>query len=428
MTEVTESSSSARSRLSWRKRLVFATVLFLLIGLFVEVLLNILCVVAPPVANALNTLELKLDDDVLKHRPRPYYSDHDSRGFRNSVALDRADIVCLGDSQTYGTGVSLEDTWTHQLALSSGQSVYQIACGGWGPTHSEVLLEEAKELRPKLIVEGFYSGNDLWDCYKMVYGYSRHHLQDHQSQDPKIKAAIQKANELDPLDKKIRALSHIYKGDFEDAADQQTSVGRDDVDAEPITLRGMLSKYSRIYGLFRAINNNLQKKKTAKSWEKLRHIADSSQGKWEVLDSSPFRTIFVPEYRLTALSMNDPRIREGQRIALNAIEKISLDLSHNDIQFLVVLIPTKLLVFWPQMQQPSDVYSELVTNEEEMWAITKEYLTKNEIAFVDTLPAFRDLVKKGVQPYKINTDGHPNAAGQGVISDVVLQWIGDNAK
>ncbi len=442
MTEEPESpSSSTTLHLSRRKRVMFAAVLILLLGLSVEVLLNVLCVVAPPVANTLNPPWQSgavsdqnspiVDDDILGHRPRPHYSDHDSRGFRNGAAIDRVDIVCLGDSQTYGTGVSREDAWPHQLAVSSGQSVYSMAYGGWGPTHSEVLLEEAKQLRPKLIIEGFYAGNDLWDCYNMVYG--RHRLNNHQSSAPEIEAAILKANELDPLDTKIHDLFRIYCGQFENNTDERTSVGRGNVDAKSTTLRGILSKHSRIYGLCRAIKNRLQRDEKVisfdeESWKKLCSTADSSQGKWEVFESPPFHSIFVPEYRLAALNMNDPRIREGQRIALDAIANISVDLSLNNTQFLVVLIPTKLLVFSPQVERPSDAYSELVTNEEEMWTKTKAYLAKSEIAFVDTLPAFRDAVNKGIQPYKISADGHPNAAGHRVISDVVLQWVRDNAR
>ena len=47
-----------------------------------------------------------IDDPDLVNRPNPKFPGHDRRGFRNPVALAKADIVALGDSQTYGTNVA----------------------------------------------------------------------------------------------------------------------------------------------------------------------------------------------------------------------------------------------------------------------------------------------------------------------------------
>ena len=400
---------------SWRKRVLFACAFLLVIGLSIELLLHLLCLIAAPIAAALEPADRSavapVDDDLLGHRPNPRQSDHDSKGFRNAVALERADIVCLGDSQTYGAGVPRDDAWPHQLGASSGRTVYSIAYGGWGPTHSEALLGEAKQLRPTLVIEGVYAGNDLYDCYNMVY--TRDRLSYHKSNAAEVEAAILEANQHDPLDAKINELYRVYCGHFGGSVASNTT-----------GMRGFLSTHSRIYGLARAIKNGIQRNEDP--WSRMVRIAVASQGKWEVLDSHPFRLIFVPEYRLVALDRNDPRIKEGHRISLDALTNMSRDLSMNRIRFLVVLIPTKMLVFAPQLHDPSAAFSKLVTNEEQMWEDTKAHLENDGIAFLDALPALRETVNQGVQPYSITADGHPNPAGHRAISNAVLQWLDDH--
>lgn len=58
---------------------------------------------------------------------RPEHPDHDARGFRNREALDRARVVVLGDSQTYGTGVSREAAWPARLNELVTGDVYSMA-------------------------------------------------------------------------------------------------------------------------------------------------------------------------------------------------------------------------------------------------------------------------------------------------------------
>src|SRR4051812_28406717 len=55
-------------------------------------------------------------DARLGQRPRAGYADHDERGWRNPMAVQHADIVALGDSQTYGLGVQASATWPARIA------------------------------------------------------------------------------------------------------------------------------------------------------------------------------------------------------------------------------------------------------------------------------------------------------------------------
>ena len=53
----------------------------------------------------------------------------------------------------------------------------------------------------------------------------------------------------------------------------------------------------------------------------------------------------------------------------------------------------------------------------------KDFLTKQEIYFIDSLPVLRKCIQDGKQPYKISWDSHPNAIGHHAIAEVVLSEI-----
>jgi len=111
-----------------------------------------------------------IKDSRLEHRPNPAWPDHDKKGFRNKFVPRNADIVALGDSQTYGVkvlrhqswpqGVKVlrHQSWPQQLARLSNKKIYNMACGGYGQAHHLILLEEAIEFKPKLIIETLYTG------------------------------------------------------------------------------------------------------------------------------------------------------------------------------------------------------------------------------------------------------------------------------
>ena len=121
-----------------------------------------------------------IENNRLGHRPNPKLPGHDSNGFRNVSVPKEAKIVALGDSQTYGAGVEPTDAWLRQLEYLMKKPVYRMAYGGYGPAHSLILWEEAASLNPDIYLEAFYSGNDLYDSFKLVYS---------QGKLPELKAA-----------------------------------------------------------------------------------------------------------------------------------------------------------------------------------------------------------------------------------------------
>ena len=69
-------------------------------------------------------------DETLRHRVEPHSRGHDAWGFRNRTVPSKADIVALGDSQTYGTSSLARHAWPKLLGKSVGKEVYNMSIGG----------------------------------------------------------------------------------------------------------------------------------------------------------------------------------------------------------------------------------------------------------------------------------------------------------
>lgn len=70
-----------------------------------------------------------IDDPVLGHRIKPRTTGHDALGFRNREVPERADIVAIGDSMTYGVSAAREDIWPQQISVFL--SVDRSTTWGW---------------------------------------------------------------------------------------------------------------------------------------------------------------------------------------------------------------------------------------------------------------------------------------------------------
>ena len=145
-------------------------ILTLILSLFVaDLLLGVAAFVSPRVNEVLSVVPRYFPDERLQLRPNPAYPDHDENGFRNPQVPETAQIVALGDSQTYGNGAEAEQAWPRVLEELSERTVYNMAFGGYGPVQSLMLWDQASALKPEIIIEGLYSGNDLFDSYHMIH-------------------------------------------------------------------------------------------------------------------------------------------------------------------------------------------------------------------------------------------------------------------
>ena len=116
--------------------------------------------------------------DPYAHRARPLYPDmetmgpHDILGFRNRRIPNVADIITIGDSQTYGNNVPPEQNWPGQLQAALGCKspvLYNMSVGGWGAVEYLEIFNKALLFKPRVIIVAFYSGNDPMDSFMKAY-------------------------------------------------------------------------------------------------------------------------------------------------------------------------------------------------------------------------------------------------------------------
>jgi lysophospholipase L1-like esterase len=121
-----------------------------------------------------------INDPVSIARAKPLFEDrfnmgpNDVLGFRNRAVPNVADIVTIGDSQTYGNNALLDENWPSRLRElvrpRETPIVYNMSCGAWsGPQYLEI-LRHAIRFKPKVVVIAFYTGNDPLSAFTAVYG------------------------------------------------------------------------------------------------------------------------------------------------------------------------------------------------------------------------------------------------------------------
>jgi hypothetical protein len=162
-------------------------------------------------------------------------------------------------------------------------------------------------------------------------------------------------------------------------------------------------------------------------WAKVVGEARTTGGKWVPFEQGPVRTILTPDYRLAVVNLEDPRIREGLRVSIELMKRMSAIAQRDGAHFTIVLIPTKELVFLdtfgvvsPDALTP---LAKLGRNEQEMSREIKNELHKSGLSYVDVLPALRDALRAGESPYQITSDGHPNARGHKAIAEAVWRHL-----
>lgn len=403
------------------KRLLSIFVVFIVIIIISELFLLAVSLTFSKVGALLSREELKLDislpDKRLGHRPNPDYPGHDdSKGFRNDHVPVKADVVALGDSQTYGSGVKRELAWPQCLANMGNLEVYNFGFGGYGPVHSLILMDEALAIKPKIIVEAFYSGNDLYDAYSMVY--YRGSNREMRTRDQSVLKDCERAEQAKPMREEIHEVHRLH---LEENEEETHNV-----------LREFVAGHSRLYGLIRALKRRHSKSQHERDlkydWDKIKEDLKHGGDKIIFFDGGNIKTVFEPRYRFLALDQENPRISEGLRLSLLLIKKMNEKAREKGVNFIVLLLPTKELVFkdvvYERLKDIPEIYRELMENEELIWKKTKKFLKDERINYVDSLPVLREALLGGNQPYWLGLDGHPNKVGYEAVARLLLSEIG----
>lgn len=395
-----------------RKTILFSAITLALTAAILEFGLQLLTLAFPKINLLLSETPLIIYDEKLGHRPNPMCPGHDHNGFRNESVPEKADIVAMGDSHTYGWGVRADQSWPQQLQKLCEIKVYNMAFGGYGPVHSLILLDDALKFKPQILIEAFYAGNDLYDSYRLVYDNNQ--LPDLKIFDDRVMRAMIEAEKIEPLRDRISRLVNM------DQVNTQRPIGS--------SLIKYFSDNCKLCRIFSTLNRMCgdHRRSDGPTWELVKKAIENKKY-YQPIESGRFCTILTPDYRLCAVNLNDPRIAEGYRLSLEAIRLMDKRTRMANIDFIVLLIPTKELVFknvvYETGQTIPDVYKTLIDNEELLWHRTKAYLKNQGIDYIDSLPVLRGCFQSGAQPYKITSDGHPNPIGHRAIAELVLSTL-----
>jgi lysophospholipase L1-like esterase len=406
---------SDRGRRVARRTLFFALALALSV-VAAELILRLAAAAIPEVDAMLGAgTSPTVPDVVLGHRPAPQASDSDATGFRNPKRPRSATVVAIGDSQTYGTGVTRQDSWPHVLGNEHGIPTYSMAYGGYGVTHYLVLAREAlDQLDPEVIVIAIYAGNDLLDSWRMVYerGQLQELLPD--GADPLGATGGQ-------LDEPLPQSEWLRLREATEGTDR--GIGR---------LRSILARHTRLYGLARAVKRTAARsfasgaglKRADPDPEVVRAtVAEADAGMFLPVQVGLVTTVLTPAAREAVVDLADPRIREGLRLSLEAIRRLHLEASGDGARVVVLMIPTKEHVFAPWVDPGSgaaaDVVQQLVDHEARMWGELTALCDDLALECVSALGGLRSTLEDGSNPYFSDWDGHPSRLGHRVIAGTV---------
>jgi lysophospholipase L1-like esterase len=336
----------------------------------------------------------RIEHPVLGHRLEPNTTGHDALGFRNRRVPERADIVAIGDSVTYGVGAARDDSWPHQTGTLLQERVYSMALGGYGPLEYLYLAEqEAKLLRPRLLLVGFNFANDLIDAYDSAY--QKPHWRDWR--EP--------------------GAAHAGGSEYQRAWVSQPK-------KRFAALRDWLSMHSVLYSMLRVVLLS-----DLASWERDAQQSEAAQRmSWTDPSARAVGAVFMPRLRLSVVDPQLPSVQEGLRITKRAFVSLQSGANAQGTRLLVVLIPTKERVYCLYLRQSGtqmpDALARTCEGEERVKQELAQFLAAHTIAYVDVTPALEEQVQQHVQIYPKGEDSsHPQAAGYRVIARTVYAAV-----
>jgi lysophospholipase L1-like esterase len=346
-----------------------------------------------------------LEDPKLHRRIAPNAPGHDANGFRNDAVPANAEIVALGDSQTWGINGQRSEAWPQVLGKISKRTVYNMGVGGYGPLHYSALTEKALSLSPKVIVVGIYLGNDLYDAYSLAYSSDVYK----DLREPGASADLLR----DTIAPRANAL-------WDEEKNFQHDFGRGEPRLGILWLSGhtAVGRLMARSGWWPGSSDVWFE--ASKAWAK----AHPEHG--AVYDAGGVRTVLTTAYRLTALDLDDPHIAEGLRLTGVALQRIKGQTDTANVKVLVVLIPTKESVFAGALEnrQRDPVYERLYSMESRTRAALIAQCKNANIEYVDALPPLVQAVRDGEQQvYPTSTESHPTPKGYQVIAFTVYDAL-----
>ncbi len=357
--------------------------------------------------------EVGVVDDSILGKKAGMRGSWDKNGFRNREIPVRAEIVVMGDSQTQGVNASMDEAWPQVLARLSGKTVYQMAFIERGVPQHYYLLDQALAFDPSLVMVGFYLGNDLLDAYNLVYSYDFW---------KKWRLLSSKNNSSRIRDEEVRTMINY-------------GVDKGSISFYLIKFRQWLRSKSYLYTLVgdgtRKIRERLGLAETKEERQrKIESWIASHPEEGYIYPDPKIKTILSPSYRLKTVDLSDPQTKEGWRITQLMLEEMNRKVAARGKRFVIVIIPTKELVYGTFMREDGITIPENLVNiidkEDNLKRTVLQFCSEKNIICTDTTPALAEALRNKVKIYPPSLNGHPLASGYEVIAKAVYNFLKSN--
>ena len=317
-----------------------------------------------------------LPDARLGHVMVPGTAGTDARGYRNAKALTQADVLVIGDSQTWGFGVTREQTFTYLLADALGRTTYQMANGSYGPVQYRELLQRGLSLHPKVVIVAMYFGNDLID-------------------------AADYAGLLGAEATRTEGRSYVVRDNIE-------LVGEPAPNQTMACLDGILAASYLLDSAATVIK------------ARLRGGALDAQPGAVFFPHATASTWLLPSYRLPALQPESDSIRDGIAISNRCWRDIAARCAQQQVRCVLLLIPTKGFTYG-RWQPELTAVQELVAAEHDVRQEILAGARSAGLTVVDMADALVAAMAAAKMPWFATGDGHINAVGHQIAMQLLQE-------
>ena len=336
----------------------------------------------------------------------------DASGFRNSESESTTTVVAaLGDSFTDGMTLPAELTWPARLARLLGVSVRNYGTAGFGPGQELLVLKEhVQARRPRLVVVGFFAGNDLLDAERFESFERDGHSLSSPARGWRFKDEIARFDQL--------YLMSLYEG----ASGVLGDLERKPAEASPARSIEDYSGDSTVSTTTRA---------------------GFDRGLFSVpVAGRALQFAFLPPY-LNSLKLSRAELEasRGWELTRRSYEEMARLVRAQGGELVVLFIPSKPQVYLPLLEaslpaaelrralrlcladQPQPPELEVVLrNRLALNGLMRDFCEERGIAFLDLTAALQSEVRAGHNVY-FPDDSHWNAAGHAVAARVLARRL-----
>ncbi len=308
----------------------------------------------------------------------------DANGFRNPPGVKKAQLLSIGDSVTHGAFVQRDEIWSVILANRLGYSEANLAMSGYSPQQEVITLERyGFQLQPELVLCQIFYGNDLGDAFNFEQ-WKR-----------------SEKNYLEFINESFGPMPDLFLcGEY---------------------LKGLL-----------------QKPEITDKQDKFKPIVCDLHGQ-------KVKMGFYPNPTFWFMREDEIKNHPGFNALIQAMEKGKQLCEQRNIQFLVCLVPDKLMVYYDfiadeenqmrllKQQNPQWLKKAVPLNQnhhEELRRfldhrknVITAALEEKHIEFIDMTESFRNHVQQAGEIVYYPFDTHWNPKGHQLAAGIVYQYL-----